>query len=165
MLALDLGGGTAILVDEATGEVKWALQAHSLNSWSTEVAMSPDGRFLVSVGTVDGHWKMWDAASGTIHSVGTKHDLSRVCICANDAGGREVQEGCPLEAHTGGLRAVVLLPCGKRFATGGRDGLVLQTGQAKQRMEEEDLYGIFTLCSSSDAALRASLGEKENIYM
>ena len=68
MLALGCEGGLVKLVDEKTGEVQWAVQAHSLTSRWTEVAISPEnGRFVASVNGV----------SGAVHRVGgATHDGS-----------------------------------------------------------------------------------------
>ena len=78
MLALGLANGQVKLVDEATGEVKWAVQAHHYGS---RTAMSSEGRFIASVGGDDEHWKLWDAASGAVHKVGARHDGTAGCIC------------------------------------------------------------------------------------
>ena len=66
MLALGLEGRRVMLVDEATGEEKWAVQAHSLD-YVVHVAVSPNGRFVASVGFRDDDCKIWDAASGQLH--------------------------------------------------------------------------------------------------
>ena len=39
-----------MLVDEATGKERWAVQAHGGENVFTQVAMSPSGRFVASVG-------------------------------------------------------------------------------------------------------------------
>ena len=73
MLALGLDSGRVMVVDEATGEEKWAVQAHCLDS-RVRVAMSPNGRSVASVGCRDDGWKIWDAASGELHMVVATHD-------------------------------------------------------------------------------------------
>ena len=74
MLALGLADGRVMLVDEATGEVKWDVQAHpGTGGGRAYVSMSPDnGRFVASVGMDEKHWKLWDAASGAVHRVGAR---------------------------------------------------------------------------------------------
>ena len=67
MLALGLDDGRVMLVDQATGEVKWAVEAHV---GDITVAMSPGGKLTASVSNEDGHWKLWDAGSGALHRVG-----------------------------------------------------------------------------------------------
>ena len=133
MLALGLGDGRVMLVDEETGEVRWAVQAHSGEDVRTRVATSMGCRFVASVGRCEEQWKLWDAASGAVHRVGPKHDGKGACICVvPDVGQRVLQEGCPVVAHTSGLCAVAF--SGQRFATGGFDGVIVwdaQTGTAE----------------------------------
>ena len=136
-----------MLMDEATGEVKWAVQAHAAEdpnklggSSTTKVAMSPNGRFVASVGTADENWKPWQAASGAEWMTGVRHDGTGTCSCqVDDLGRRVLQEGCPVVAHTAGLRAVAFSPCGERFASGCGNGVVIlwdaQTGEAERRMQ------------------------------
>ena len=51
MLALGLQGGLVMLVDEATGEVKWEVQAgENAEDPRLCVAMAPGGRFVARVG-------------------------------------------------------------------------------------------------------------------
>jgi len=152
-----------MLVDEATGGVKWEVEAHIGEHARVQVAMSLDGRFVASVELDDPRWKLWDAASGAVHMVGATHDGTGACICAVDGQGwPAVQQGCPVVAHTGGLCAVALSPCGQRFATGGEDGAVIvwdiRTGEAGRRMVEEDVLGvgISALCFSASGARLAS---------
>jgi len=67
MLALCCEGGLVKLVDEKTGEVQWAVQAHSLTSRWTKVAIAPENvNFVASVNCV----------SGAVHRVGATHDGS-----------------------------------------------------------------------------------------
>ena len=136
MLALGVDGGRVMLVDEATGAVKWAVQAHAGGNWRASVAMSSDGRLVASVGLDDEHWKLWDAASGAVLRVGARHDGTGACSCkVTDADGRLLHEGCPVVAHTSQVRKVALSPCGNRIATGGLDSTVIlwdaRTGAAE----------------------------------
>ena len=141
MLALGLDGGRVMLVDESTGEKKWAVQAHPTLSGRTKVAMSPgNGRFVASVGIRDASFKLWDAEDGWLHMVGTMHDGTGACICeVNKLSDKVVQEGCPAVAHTRGIVDVAFSPCGQRLATGGEDGVVIvwdaQTGEVEHRMK------------------------------
>ena len=80
MLALGVDGGRVMLVDEATGAVKWAVQAHAGGNWRASVAMSSDGRLVASVGLDDEHWKLWDAASGAVLRVGARHRRRNGCL-------------------------------------------------------------------------------------
>ncbi|KAJ1478378.1 quinon protein alcohol dehydrogenase-like superfamily [Baffinella frigidus] len=161
MLALGLESGRVMLVDEATGEEKWAVQAHPLDS-ETKVAMSPgNGRFVASVGEIDEKWKLWDAASGALHRVGATHDGTGACICAvQDVAQRVLHEGCPVVAHIWELTTLAFSPCGQRFATGGEDGAVIvwdsQTGEAGQRMQGGAGRAIWTVSFSADGARLAS---------
>jgi len=132
MLALGLARGLVMLVDEATGEERWAVQAHAGTHSGTLVAMSPSGRFVASVGEDNASWMLWDAADGAERMAGARHDGTGACIC-------QVEEGCPVVAHTVGLWALAFSPCGQRIATGDDDGVVIiwdaQTGEAEQRMQ------------------------------
>ena len=84
-----------MLVDAATGEVKWDVQAHAAGSLAT-AAMSPDGSLVASVGHRDPHWKLWDVATGALHRVGGTHDGSGACICRVTRSGHvSKHEGCP----------------------------------------------------------------------
>jgi len=144
MLALALNTGRVMRVDETTGEVKWAVQAHLPGKYgesaSPRVAMSPgDGRFMVSVGRCNAHWKLWDAASGAVHRMGAR-DGTGACIC-DDLIQRLSHAGCPVITHIGGICAVQFSPCGQRFATGGKDASVIvwdaETGLAQHRLQAE----------------------------
>ena len=93
--------GRVMLVDEATGQVKWAVQAHipvflpfeQGEPCSTLVARSPSGRFVASVGNVEENLKLWDAASGAERMAGARHNGTGACICeVEDLGHRVVQE-------------------------------------------------------------------------
>ena len=174
MLVFGLVDGRVMLVDEATGEEKWAVDAHTRypeahmhgSTANAEVAMSPDGRFVASVGLSE-PWKLWDAG-GELPRVGAMHDGSGACICpVNDLGRRVLQAGCPVVAHTGGLRAVAFSPCGQRFATGGEDGAVIvwdvQKGEAEHRMIEGDPKMVSALSFSATGERLASGGGEGSI--
>ena len=70
MLALGTRLGRVHLVDESTGEERWAVHAHAGPSATcalqdcTCVAISPSGRFVASVGSKDENWMLSDSASG-----------------------------------------------------------------------------------------------------
>jgi len=157
MLALGLDSGRVMLVDEATGEEKWARKDHSkFGSISGHVAISPGtGRFVASMGFNDERWTLWDAASGAVHRVGATHDGTGDCICTVPIR----QEGCPVVAHTGGMRVVAFSPCGHRLASGGWDGAVIvwdaEKGEALLRMQG-DAKGSSSLSFSADGARLAS---------
>ena len=161
-------------MDEATGEVKWAVHApHSGGERYGEdsrpnIAMSPGGRFVASVGWGEQSFTLWDAASGAMHRVGSKHDGSGPCICVvTQSGHRFVQTECPVVAHTAGLRALAFSPCGQRLATGSLDGAVIlwdvQTGKAVHRMVGQfprvsalsfSADGARLACGSVDGSIR-----------
>jgi len=159
MLALGLDYGQVTMVDETTGEVKWTVQALS-EEFGTDppsgVAMSPDGRFVASVGLHPEHWTLWDAATGALHMASARHDGTWGCICK---GHPFLQEGCPVVAHTAGLHALAFSPCGQRLATGGRDSSVIlwnaQTGKAEFRLQGHS-RGVRSVCFSADGARLAS---------
>ena len=158
MLAVGVVGGRVTLVDEASGEVKWAEQARSREFCSARVAMSPSGRFVASVGSKDRQWKLLDATSGTVHRVGARHDGSGACICN---GHPLVHQGCPVIAHTSRIHALAFSPGGQRLATGGENGAVIlwdaHTGKAEQVMHS-DSRGISSLSFSANGERLASGG-------
>jgi WD40 repeat protein len=140
MLVLGVYGGRVMLVDEATGEERWAVQAHAGEDAFTQPAMSPSGRFMASQGGKHANWMLWDAARGAERMAGARHDGTGACICqVDERGHRVVQAGCPVVAHTAGQHALAFSPCGQRFATGDDDGVVIlwdaETGRAEQRMQ------------------------------
>jgi len=135
MLALGLRDGRVMLVDEATGDVKWAVQAHAGENSSTKVAMSPCGRYVASVSTAEENWKLWDAASGAERMAGARHDGTGACICEVTGGGRiSLDAGCPALAHTAGLHTLYFTPSGYGLLSAGTDLTILkwdaQTGLA-----------------------------------
>ena len=125
-----------MLVDEATGEVNWTVEAHPPRSHlhfmiRARVAMSPDDRLIASVSRHDRHWKLWDDVRGAVHRVGATHDGTGGCICRNwftnlvdwvVPRNHPLQAGCPVVAHIGGLVAVAFSPCAglPRWATTAR---------------------------------------------
>ena len=76
-----------MLVDEATGQERWAVQAHAGESCYTIVAMSPSGRFVVSMGDDDEIWKLWDAADGAEWMAGARKRNGRVHLRWGQCGG------------------------------------------------------------------------------
>jgi len=153
MLGLGLYGGRVMLVDEATGEVRWAVQAHAGTHSTTCVA---SGRFLASLGSADANWRLWDAASGAVWMAGARHDGTGACICEVDNFVHGlVQEGCPVVAHTAVLGDLAFSPCGQRIASGDLSGAVIfwdaQTGAAEHRMEGHQ-HGVSSLSFSADGA-------------
>jgi len=146
-----------MLVDEATGEIRWEIEA---SDSSTRVAMSPDGRLVAILRWNDEHWKLLDSSNGEVHRVGAKHDGTNACICeVPDSGQRLLQEGCPVVAHTGALCAVAFSPCGQMLATGGIDNTVIlwdvEKGGAQQRLQVN--AGQTYVCSLSFSANGARL--------
>ena len=124
-----------VLVDEATGKKRWEVQGHAGANSRRHVAMSPNGRFVASVGYDEENWKLWDAANGAEWMTGARHDGTGGCSCTVNT----KQEGCPVVAHTTGLRALAFSPCGQLLATGGYHGAVIlwniQTGGGERRMQ------------------------------
>ena len=136
------GAGRVVLVEAATGTVRWDVASYPNQASSTfiGVAMSPDGRFVASVSASEVNWKLWDTASGAAWMTGAKHDGTGACVCgvARRMGG-VVDAGCPLQAHSCGLWVVAFSPCGHFFATGGEDMAVnlwnAQTGNVEHVMQ------------------------------
>jgi len=141
------GAGRVVLVEAATGTVRWDVEAatgtarwpNPASSTFIKVAMSPDGRFVASVSNSEENWKLWDTASGTAWMTGAKHDGTGACVCGvAKRMGEEADGGCPLQAHTDGVWAVAFSPCGQFFATGSEDRAAIlwnaQTGYAEHVM-------------------------------
>jgi len=101
--------------------------------------MSPNGRFVASVGFPDVDCKIWDAASGELHRVVATHDGT--------------------DAPFKGLLAVAFSPCGQRLATRGCDGTVIlwdaRTGEAEHRIQGEAGFSS-AIAFSADGARLAS---------
>jgi len=166
MLALGVDVGRLMLVDEATGEVRWTVEAHGEDS-VIEVAMSPNGGFVASVGGAEENWKLWDVASGDVWMAGARHGTG-ACICeVDEVGDRVFQEGCPVRAHKEGLDALTFSPCGQRLASGDNQGAVIlwdaQTGRAERRMETGS--GVMSLSFSFCGARLASEHEDHSIHV
>jgi len=172
MLALGLEDGQVMLVDEATGEVMWAVEAHPAGD-ECHVAMSPSGKFVASVADTEAHWMLWEAASGEVHMVGASHDGTGACICMN-----EIRTECPVVAHTAVLHAVAFAPCGQRLATSDDTGAVIvwntETGGADWKWTSGRVYTImgtgtlippivWSLSFSADGARLAGGVHIENI--
>jgi len=164
MLALgvdDRRVARVMLVDEASGEVKWTVQADE-RGIETQVVMSPDtGRFVAIVmGIYDERWKLLDAASGVVHREGAWHDGTGACICAKDHAN---EQGCPVVAHTASIRTVAFSPCGRRLATGDEESTVIlwdaQTGKVEQRMQTGDDGGAIWSLSFSVTGMRLASGD------
>jgi len=153
-----------MLADEATGQVRWVVQAHAGEAC---VAMSPkNGRFVASVGSKEEKWKLWDVASGAEWMAGARHDGTAGCICRTTRSRRvALDDGCPAVAHTAGLLALAFSPCGRRLATGGHDGAVILwdagTGEPHQMLQKHTAgqNSVRSLAFSADGALLASGGD------
>ena len=169
MLALGIFGGRVLLVDEATGEERWAVQAHAgaigAVMLPTQVAMSPSGRFVASVGGEE-NWMLLDAAHGAERMAGAKHDGTGACVCqVDERGHRVLQAECPEVAHIAGQRALAFSPCGQRFATGDVDGVVIlwdaETERAEQRMQAGPEMVWYLSFTADGARLACASGDGE----
>lgn len=117
MIAIGLEGGYICLVDADTGEIKWKVHAH--DSPHTSVAISPDGRWIASVGMACRQWKLWNSIDGTLSMAVPSHDGHGECTCGT--AGPILEFLCPLLPMKGQL-AVKFSPCNSWVACGSRDG-------------------------------------------
>jgi WD40 repeat protein len=95
-LAVSLRGGSASVLDAATGQKLFDLTGHTGSV--RYVAYSPDGTHIATA-SVDGTARMWDAATGV--------------------------EEFALTGHTGQVTGLAFSPDGARLATSSRDGTTL----------------------------------------
>ena len=103
------------MIDAGTGTVRWEVQNYPRFCW---VAMSPDGRFVASVGESGDYWQLWDVASGVKCMAAARHDGTGGCSCPfTRSGRRSLDAECPVRAHTDSLFALAFSPCGHRLAT------------------------------------------------
>ena len=159
VLVVGTWDGPVRLLDAATWNVRWEVEgAQNIGDMFLQAAtMSSDGRFLASVRNIRNCWKLWDAASGSEWMSGAKHDGTGACMCGTHP--TELHGGCPVVAHTGWILAVAFSPCGKRFATGGRDNVVIlwdaHTGKAEHVLRQHT-EGVSSVSFSADGARVAS---------
>jgi len=156
--------------------VRWDVQSYQDDGPEEtvhRVAMSPDGRFVASVGGPAECWRFHDAASGVVCMTGARHDGTGSCSCSVTRSGARtsLDAGCPAMAHTCRLEALAFSPCGQSFATGGRDNAVIlwdaQTGKAELVMQgkTERVSLVLSLSFSADGERLASGNEDGSIHV
>jgi len=126
------------------------------SAWVTAVAVSPDGRFVVS-GSKDRTLKVWDLEQRTeIHTLSGHKDSVRTLAITSDSsyvisgsddstikvwslrgGGLEV---CTLTGHSASVTAVAVSPDGKFIVSGSKDK-TLKVWDLQQRTEIHTLSG------------------------
>jgi WD40 repeat protein len=152
-MAVGNGDGRVRLVDAATGMVRWEVQSYPRSEQKDghSVAMSVDGRFVVSVSASEESWKLIDVESQEVCMTGARHDGTGACTCkickrsGVEKGMRmKLDAGCPVQAHSKGLRAVALSPCTApqplRLASGGDDFAVI-LWDAREGTAEHVMHG------------------------
>jgi len=169
MLTVGTVDGRVRLVDAATRMTRWEVQSYPANHFCS-VAVSPDGRFVASVGESEEHWKIFDAASGVVCVTGPRHDGTGACLCRVTRSGHRtlLDEGCPVHAHTAGLEVVAFSPCGQTLATGGGAFTVIlwdaQTGKAELMLEKLTDW-VTSVSFSADGARLASGSVDSSIHV
>jgi WD40 repeat protein len=135
-----------------------------------QVAISPDGRFVVGVGERQAHWTRVHCDNPILCMQGATHDGTATCTCKGTRSGLGLfpaptladaavtDAACPKQAHTAGVIAVTFSRCGQRLATGGDDHMVIlwdaHTGEAQQVLKGHNARVVSVSFSSS--ALLAS---------
>jgi len=167
-LAIGTQDGKVTQIDAHTGEERWCGEGHSRPVQC--VAISPDGRSVAS-SSADSSFVVWDAPKGKERLVNRGHSAEGVCLCkkVRDQWGIQVvvTEGCPVIGHAKTIQACAFSPCGRKLATGGEDGALVQwcvqTGEELMRVE----YGhfIFDLEYSRDGTLLASGGRNSSVVI
>ena len=155
------------LVDAATGMMRWEEKSdREANRDISRVTMSPDGRFVASVSMFEEFWKLRDAVNGVDCMAGARHDGTGACTCrvTLDGSRESLDEGCPVEAHTGTLNAVSYSPCGQRIATGGEDCAVIlwNAGTGKADIVLQGHLQCVTSLSFSANGARVASGSYDN---
>jgi WD40 repeat protein len=165
MIAIGLQGGNICLVDAETGAIKWDVQAHA-GSLYTSVAVSPDGRWVASVGIADRQWKLWDSIDGTLRMAVPSHDGRGECMCGGDA---IFDVLCPLTPVKEQL-VVQFSPCNKWVACGSIDGNIAlwdirtEVPQLQWHLETESKQ-FDTLSFSADGSLISCGGYEDEAYI
>jgi WD40 repeat protein len=142
------------------GKPERCVEAH--RGWVRDLAVTPDGKLLVSVGD-DMLVKLWELDTGKLNRTLEGHD-------------QRTPQG-----HVTALYAVAVGPDGKHLASGDRIGTVcvweVESGKLTQRFQAPTLYtydprqrkrslgGIRTLAFSRDGSLLAvgGMGQVENV--
>jgi len=156
MLALGQCHGLVKLVDAATSEDKWGVQAHA-GSKRAAVAISPNGSCVASVGFSDRQWKLWDSSDGALNMTEPAHDGSGGCTCS---GYEPVRDTCAL-APTTDMFVVEFSPCNNWIATGSDTGVLwlwdVRTGREVWRLQASEKE-LSSLSFSGDGKLLACGG-------
>ena len=127
VIAIGHSSGHLELVDVHSGEtlIKQQVQHKPVHC----VALSSDG-FLVACGA-GCQWEIRTASTFEERLYNRGHSGTGGCICEGGlntecgSGGRRPDPGCPAPGHYGTIEAIAFSRCGRRLATGARDGLVI----------------------------------------
>jgi WD40 repeat protein len=170
-------------LDPRPGPLLWLRSLKEHTGWVNAVAVSPDGRTIIS-GSRDRTVKVWEAESGRLlrSLEGHTNDVNAVAVSAygrwivsgSDDGTVKVWEMesgrllRSLEGHTGGVNAVVVSPDGRTIVSGSRDSTVkvwdAESGLLMRTLEGHtgEVWvvavspdGLFIISSSDDHTLRA----------
>jgi WD40 repeat protein len=126
MLAFGTDIGTLRFFDPTTGQS--TAQRQTAAKFASAVAISPDGKFVVSVGQWSEKWTIIDTQHPNQQGVVNRtHDGKGACTCRTTRSGKRVavDADCPVIAHTSWMRTVVFSPCGERIATACSKGSVI----------------------------------------
>jgi WD40 repeat protein len=163
-----------------SGRLLRSLEGHT--DWVRAVAVSPDGRFIVS-GSDDKTVKVWHTASGrllrsleghtdSVTAVAVSPD-GRFIVSGSDdktvkvwdaASGRLLRS---LEGHTDRVRAVAVSPDGRTIVSGSHDRTIrawdLASGESRMLFWNDT--AIFSLALSGDGQLLACIDTSGRVWI
>ena len=157
VLAVGTQNGRVRLVDPATGEISFDIQAHVQAICC--LALSPEGDILAT-SSFDKSWRLWNV-DGTERLRVQGHNGKGACACQPHRllSWRSVEPACQVVGHARRVDAIAFTPGGDQVATGSQDESVVVwnavTGQQSLRMLGHD-HAISAVAFSKDGTMLVS---------